>query len=94
LLETKYCPENSIMEMTESIVNGKKAVQHGEYALLSIGNSNTFYSRYQNRWLVDKSVDEMSFMSNSHLYKSINEDEKKIKNKLKKRGKQVKQIRI
>jgi hypothetical protein len=71
------------MEMALDIIYGRKKVRENSYAIIEIGKEKTFYIRYHNKWIIDNSINEISFLSNSTIYQSmILHKQKKMKKKV------------
>lgn len=88
LIQKHDCPQNQSMELAETILQGKKLVKAGEYAILDKQSekpgekqsekpddsptSIEYYRRRNNYWVHDTEVSEESFIDNNTLFCNIN----------------------
>lgn len=73
LIDKHSCPVGESAQLAETIIRGKKQVKEGEYAVLVIDDSQVFYKRKSNKWVIDRSVKPTFFINNNELFCNIND---------------------
>lgn len=72
LIQKHDCPREKADELAKIIIEGKRKVKEGEYALLETEESNyLYYVRRKNQWILDDNIEPTQFLPSNELFCNI-----------------------